>query len=197
MHLLCISFARTGRSDRQACKSSKLASNRLLMSRKSERRTTKSRGYFVFPPDWIPTKTNFEKIYKSRCVILKEWCCKILKNNLFENGTHYFEEIGITKIKLILQIGKFRLQSDRTRRLVLTMERTLSHDQCGLCLTAFEHFQSSGKMPEARELLKLKQMEPAIKSVQTRRSLAEIVCTAVALELLSRVYLTKKLSWSI
>ena len=47
-------------------------------------------------------------------------CCRILKNNHFENGTHCFEEIRRTRIKRLLQIGTLRLRIDRSVRPGLT-----------------------------------------------------------------------------
>ena len=43
------------------------------------------------------------------------WC-----HNYSENGTHYFEEIRRTRIKLILQIIKSRLRTDQSGKPVLT-----------------------------------------------------------------------------
>ena len=46
-----------------------------------------------------------------------------MKNNRSENGSRYFEEIRRTRIKLILQIGTFRLRTDLSGRPVVTNEK--------------------------------------------------------------------------
>ena len=81
----------------------------------------------------FPRKRTLRKSINRRCVILTEG---MVLQNLEEiiaskNGTHYFEGLVIINIKLILQVGKFRLQSNRSGRQVMTMESSLSHDQCG------------------------------------------------------------------